>query len=115
GAHVATDHPLGQTRLKRLVDDAAAGAEICLATRHEGAERQFFRHATPRRLQHPHEARLPGCRGYSLDFPHALAPIASVLLQDARARRLQPCRELGLELGGSAIEVGVGAPAEMPG
>ena len=53
--------------------------------------------------------------GHELDFPHPLPAIASVLLEDAGTRGLQPGRESRTELGHVAIKVRVGAPAEMSG
>jgi hypothetical protein len=81
--HVATDHPIGQTRLKRLVDDAPAPAEIRFAARDEVLQRQFFGSAAKLYMKHTDS---PGFAGQNFDFPHALATIASVLLDDARAK-----------------------------
>ena len=50
-AHVAADHAVGQPRLERLIDDAAFGCEIDLATSHEVVERHIFGHAAPARVQ----------------------------------------------------------------
>ena len=45
-------------------------------------------------------------------LPYALTAIATVLLEDTRARRPKPWRKLFAESVGGAIEMGVGAPAK---
>jgi hypothetical protein len=57
---------------------------------------------------------LPGF-GCELDFPHALAAVAAVLLEDPRPRRSQALRKLFAERSDVAIQMGVGAPAQMFG
>ena len=114
-AHVAADHSVRQPRLERLVDDAASGGEI----------------ASQRLMKSPAaclRARCPGApaaRGplrpvgldvggrNELDLPHALSAIAAVLLENARSCRSKPRRKLFTECAGGAIEMGVGAPAQM--
>ena len=98
--HVAADHPRGQTRLKRLVDDEAASGEISLAAGDELGERQFLRHAAAPRFEHKHRIGFAG----GLDLPYPLAVIAAVLLQDARAVGLEPGRKHGIELSSGAVE-----------
>ena len=49
-----------------------------------------------------------------LDLPDALAAIATVLLDDPRAGRLQPPRERFVKFPDAAIEMRIGAPAQMP-
>ena len=84
-------------------------SEIPGAAGHELIERDIERLAAAARLQHT-----CGARCGEFHFPHALAAVAAVLLDDARPGRLQATRELVAERIDSAIEVGIGAPAEMP-
>ena len=79
----ATDHSFGQARLKRLVDDAAAPAEIRLAADHESVERHLLGLATALRVQHSdHSAGMV----QSFHFPDSSPAIAAVLLEHARDR-----------------------------
>ena len=112
-SHVASYHSIGQTRLKRLIDDAPAPGEIGLAACHEFQKRQILRDATPLGMQDAHGVRRAGSRRHLLDLPNSLATIAAVLLDDPRARRLQSPGERDAELGGTAVKVRVRAPAEM--
>src|SRR4051794_33291985 len=107
--HVTTDHAVRQTRLKRLVDDASAPAEIALAAGHEGGERQLFGDAAAQCMQH---TCLVGFAVDEFDFPYALAVIATVLLQHPRAG-LQPCRKRVTKFAGAAVQMRVRAPAQM--
>src|ERR1700730_4161412 len=90
GAHVAADHTVRQARLKWLVHDTPVRREIALAARHEVRKRYFFRHAAPACMQDAHDTRLAGRPGNQFDLPNTLAAIASVLLEDTRACRLEP-------------------------
>src|SRR5258707_9441392 len=75
--HVAADHALGQSRLKRLIHDAAIILEVCCAARHERVERDILRHAAATRLEHAGD-RVASRRGQEFHFPNALTAIAAV-------------------------------------
>jgi hypothetical protein len=70
-------------------------------------------HTATERVQNPHDVCRVRRRRSRFDFPDALAVIAAVLLQDARAVGLEPGRKHGIELSSGAVEVSIGAPAEM--
>src|SRR5258708_25285988 len=112
-AHIAADHAVRQPRLKRLVNDAPLGGEIALASVHEFAEGQNLRHAAAACVQYPNDRVLARRWGHELDFPHALAAVAAVLLEYARAGRLEPAGKLSVEFACCTVQMGVGAPAEM--
>jgi hypothetical protein len=114
-AHVAADHAVRQPDLKRLIHDATIVRQIRFAPAHEIAERHLLRDAASGRVQHPHDCAVPPRFGYELDFPHALATVAAVLLEDSRRHRSQALRKLFAERSGVAIQMGVGAPAKAPG
>src|SRR5439155_6996916 len=109
-AHVATDHAVGQARLKRLIDDAAVRREIGLAARHKAGKRHVLGKAAPTRMQ---DAYGTGAIGDQFDLPDTLPAIAPVLLEDTRAWRSQASREPVVEIGGRAVEVGIAAPSKM--
>ena len=88
GAHIAADHPVRQARLKRLIDNAAIGREVGLATLHEFRQRNFLRHASPLRLQRAHHRPVD-----PFNLPHSLASVAAILLRHPRACRLRPRRK----------------------
>src|SRR6185437_5377159 len=102
-------------RLKGLVDDASAPAEIGFAARDERDQRHLFRKASALRLQDPRDRALLCRSRQQLDLPDPLAAIAAVLLDDARAGRSQVRRKAGGKLGGAAVELRVRPPAELPG
>jgi hypothetical protein len=85
------------------------------AQRHEVRQRHLFRHAAATRMQHADLRSIAGRQGNRLDLPHSLAAIAAVLLEHARAGRLQSRREFCAERRRRAVEMRVGAPAEVPG
>ena len=107
--------PVGQARLKRLIDDASVVCEVGLAACHELHQRQFFGQTPAERVQDAHDTRRAGWLGNQLYLPNPLATIAPVLLEDTRAGGLQPWRERGGEFGRRAVEVGVCAPSKMFG
>src|SRR5690349_14740087 len=81
-SHVAADHAVRQARLKWLIDDTAAPAEIVLAPSHEACERQLFRDASAQRMQHVHlTLSSAGCSVRKLHLPDTLAIITAVLFQ----------------------------------
>src|SRR3954454_14046635 len=111
--HVATDHAVGQARLKRLVYDAAIEREISLAARYEVAEAHFLRQAPAACGQHTHRANFADRSGQQLNLPDALTGLAAVLFEHPCACRLEPWRERLPEVGHGAVDVGVRPPAEM--
>jgi len=114
-AHVATDHAVGQPGLEWLIDDTALVREIGFAPVHEIAELHMLGHAATGRMQHLNGFAASRGFGCELDLPHAFAAVASVLFEHSRDRRSQALRKLFAERCGAAIQVGVRAPAEMPG
>ncbi len=64
-------------------------------------------------MQYPNDRVLTRRWGDELDLPHALAAVAAVLLEHARAGRLDPAGKLMVEFADGAVQMGVGAPAEM--
>jgi hypothetical protein len=64
-------------------------------------------------MQDAHGVRCAGARSDLLDLPNPQAVITPVLLDDPRARRLQPREERSAELGGGAVKVRIGTPAKM--
>ena len=72
-AHVAADHPVGEPRLERLVDDAPAVFEIPSAAHQKIIEHDSAWLAAATRLQHRHGAA--GRAGF--DLPNALTAIAA--------------------------------------
>src|SRR5690349_3406845 len=113
-AHVASDHAVRQARLKRLVDDAAAPAEIGLATVHEAGKRHQLRHTATLRMQHAHHARIGAPTRNNLNLPHALPAIATVLFQYPRTLLYSRWKGI-MKFLGAPVQVRVGAPAEMFG
>jgi hypothetical protein len=113
GAHVAADHAVGQTRLKRLVYDTSVGREITLAACHELGQWKFFEQAAAAPFQNAHKACLAGRRGHQLDPPNPDTAIAAVPLDDPRSRRLQPRGECGGKFARRAVELGIGSPPEI--
>src|SRR5215472_7728717 len=113
-AHIAADHTVRQARLKRLIDDAAAPAEIGLATAYEALERQLFGDTAALRMQHAYKRVSAAPAVDKLHFPHALAAVAAVLLQHPRAG-LQSHWERVTKFRRATIEMRVRAPAEMLG
>ncbi|MHC2589447.1 hypothetical protein ACVIG9_003503 [Bradyrhizobium ottawaense] len=109
-AHVAADHPVGQARLKRLVDDAAAPSEIRLAARHQLVEPDVLGPAPALGMEYTN--RLVRVRK-RFDLPDALAAIAAILLEHARAVRAKARGKFGAERRGAVIAMRVGAPAEV--
>ncbi|WP_426443544.1 hypothetical protein [Bradyrhizobium genosp. P] len=93
-AHVAADHPFGQARLERLIDDAAAPSEIRLAAGDEGVEWNLLGLAAALGVEHP-EHRIRIRQGFHL--PDTLASIPAVLLKYAWAVRTKARREFGAE------------------
>jgi energy-coupling factor transporter ATP-binding protein EcfA2 len=85
-AHVAADHALGQARLKRLINNQAAGGKIRRVARHELRKFKIFRPAAALRVQYAHHAVRVSAVGHQLDFPYALPAVAPVLLKDAWTR-----------------------------
>jgi len=113
--HVATDHAFRQARLKRLVHDASVRGKIGPAACHELRKRHFFGLAPALCMQHAHDTRVTSQLGNQFYLPNSLPAIASVLLEDTRAGRSEPRRELTGEVSRRAIEVGIGAPSQMLG
>src|SRR6516165_2278700 len=113
-AHVTADHAVRQARLKRLVDNAAAPAEITLAATHEAVKRQLFGDTASLRMQHAYKGVSADLAPDKLRLPHALPAIAAVLLQHPRAAP-QPRWEILTEFRCTAIEMRVRAPAEIFG
>src|SRR5262249_5232046 len=110
--HVAADHAVGQSRLKRLIDHAAIVPEIVGAARHERVQRDVFRHTAAPRFQHPRTFRR---FGEQLDLPHPLAAITPVPLEHPRTGCPQTRRKLGAEGLRRSIDMRVSAPTETPG
>lgn len=87
-AHVAADHPIGQARLKRLIDDATARNTI-------GSERWSRRAASPR-VGNRAALQYAPCRvriRQGLHLPNVSTSVAAVLLEDAWAGRAPARRE----------------------
>jgi hypothetical protein len=112
---IAADHPLRQARLERLIDDAAATYEIDLAAAHESAERNLFRNTAALGVKDPdRDVRSRGTNLVSeLYLSDALASIATVLLQDARAARRETRGEPFVEVFDRWIEIRLGTPAQL--
>src|SRR5580704_8466277 len=112
-AHIAADHAVRQPRLEWLIDDAPLGGEIAFAAAHEVAEDDILRQTAAACVQYPDDRILPRRCGDELDLPHSLSAVAAILLEHARARRLEPGGKLIVEFPHRAVEMGVGAPAKM--
>jgi hypothetical protein len=97
---MAADHPIRQSRLEGLVDDAVAIQEIRSALGHECIEGNISRHAATQRFENGDDS---GRFVRSLNSPYTLAAIAAVLLDDARPRRLQAVGKLIPKLRESGI------------
>src|SRR6185437_16605856 len=110
--HVAADHAFGEPWLERLIDDAAAPAEIRLAALHKASKRELLGNAAALRVQHTYDVVAFVAR-HALDFPHALSGVAATLLEDTRARRGEPRRKFRSKCDCVAIAVSVATPAEM--
>ena len=72
--------PTPQTRLERLIHDAAFSGEIVLAAPHKVAKWNGFRNAAPPCMQDASDRGLAGAPRYKFDLPDALASVAAVLL-----------------------------------
>src|ERR1041385_7935385 len=110
---VDPDHPVVDSRLKRLLDHQAAVFEIRSAALRKLAEAdQLDGCATPRFL---HEDRRIVAVPLQLDLPDALTAHTALLLEDARAIARKTGGEPLLELGGREVEPRVGTPAHLAG
>ena len=89
--------------------------QIGLARGDEFAERA----SVPARCPGAHAARARCWFAASIleqfDLPDTLTAVAAVLLEHARTGRLQPRREFRTKSVGGAVQVCIGAPAEVPG
>ncbi len=115
--HVAADHAFGQAGLERLVDHASLAGEVGLATPHDLAQAQMLYLAASARVQHL-DPRVGVRRTIVVDELHLPDPqpaVTPVLFQHARPRGGQPGGEPSPELFDRGIEVGVDAPAKVPG
>src|ERR1700692_3444536 len=89
-AHIAPDHAVRQPRLEWLIDDAPLGGEIAFAAVHEVADGDILRQTAAACVQYSGDRTPPRRWGDELDLPHPLSAVAAVLLEHARARRLEP-------------------------
>src|ERR1039457_2541199 len=112
---IATDHPFAQPVLKCLSDEATGPREVLLTARHEHTETRCL----GRSIAHP--SVLDANEGVGIRagafveqfrLPHAVAPVASALLQDREASLTQPGAETLREFRRRAVEVDVARSEE---
>src|SRR4051812_18918794 len=111
--YVTTDHAFGQTWLERLLDHTAIVPEISVASAHEFIKRHILDDAAALGMKNAHPHHVVGRGRYRLDLPHALAPVATVLLQNARPFLPEERWKLQTEFRRGPIKVYIAAPAEM--
>src|ERR1700689_5336590 len=87
-AHITTDHPVRQARMKRLIDDASVRGEVLFTLSHKCIEREFFWHAAALRFQGDYGGSARPF--HPLNFPDTLSGIAVILLEYPHASRSKP-------------------------
>src|SRR5579884_568615 len=108
---ITADRAFGKAFLIGLIDDATRTRKIGFALGEKGVERNVLLDTAAQSMADAHERRI---RGMPLDFPHAVAAVPSVLLQNARLSLFQTQRELLAKFLDGRIEMRGRSPAHVP-
>src|SRR5262249_55601616 len=110
-AHLIAAHDaVDESRLIRLIDDAAVALEGARAAREELIDGLYGLDAAALGVAHAHATNQRFARVDRFDFPDADAAITTVLLQHARLAFGETHRQLGAELLERAVEARIAAP-----